>query len=792
MFKNYFKTAWRNLVRNKGYSTLNILGLATGMAVALLIGLWVNYQFSYDRFLPNYQQVYQVKFNVTNNGVIHTQNEVCLPLVDALKNDIPEIGYITPSFGGTGAIVNNLVRGNIKLRSLGISTGPDFLKIFQFPLILGNADEALKDPNSIILTESTARALFGNLDPMGQVIENYGTPMKVTGILKDLPSNSSLQFSCITTFTATGGWVKDALTDWSSQHFNVYLSLRSNVDAGKIESKTKLLIQKYAPEMYSVYKTQITLQPLKDWHLFTDYKNGIASGGVVDYVRMFGIIGLFVLLIACINFMNLSTARSQKRAKEVGIRKVAGSTRKALILQFIIESVITAGIAFTLSLIVLQLILPSFNPLTKCDISIPYSNTLFWILMTGYVLITGLVAGSRPAFYLSSFQPVKVLKGISQRGASATMFRKMLVVLQFSCSVALIIGTLIVYKQINFAKDRPIGYNPNRLIYSDAGGNYNAIKTDALQTGVITSMTKSLSPVTDVYSRNVLDSWQDKLPGESMTVNMQCIGDADYFKTLGMEFITGTNFNGNWGQDSLCAIINQTAADRMHMKQPLNKEINWSLSSMPHRLRIIGVVKDALMNSPFGSDEPTVFVYQPETAFTTMYRLSPTVHTGVALTKLKQIFEKYNPDVPYDPHFVDEAYAAKFDLEMLVGKLTGIFAGLAIFISCLGLFGLGAYMAEQRTKEIGIRKVLGASVSQVWLLLSKDFIVLVLISCVIASPVAFYYMHNWLQQYDYRITITPFVFIIAGTTVIAITIVTISFQSIKAAIANPVKSLRTE
>jgi len=789
MFKNYFKIAWRHLVKNRTYSALNIFGLATGMAVALLIGLWVYYQYSYDKFLPNYQQAYQAKFNVTNNGIIHTQNEVCLPLADALKNDIPEIREITPAFG---PITNNLVLGNKKLLSPGISTGADFLKIFKFPMIRGNAAGALKDPNSIVLTESTARALFGDLDPMGQVIENYGTPMKVTGILKDLPRNSSLQFSCLTVFTATEGWVKEALTDWNSQYFSVYLSLRSAADVRKIESKTKLLVQKYAPETYSAFKTQITLQPLKDWHLYTEYKNGIASGGIIDYVKMFGIIGLFVLLIACINFMNLSTARSEKRAREVGIRKVAGSTRTGLILQFIIESVITACIAFAFSLIILQLILPSFNTLTKSDISIPYSDSLFWILMTAYVLVTGLLAGSRPAFYLSSFQPVKVLKGRIQTGASATLFRKTLVVLQFSCSVALIIGTVTIYRQIHFAKERPMGYDPNRLLYSDAGGNYKAIKNEAFKTGVISSMTKSLSPVTSTYSHNNLDDWQGKLPGESMTINMQCVSDADYFKTLGMEFITGKNFNGDWGQDSLCAIINQTAAERMHLTEPLNKEISWSLTDIPHRLRIIGVVKDALMNSPFSSSEPTIFVYQPQTAFTIMYRLAPTVNTGVALSKLKQVFEKYNPDVPYQPHFVDETYAAQFDLETLVGKLTGIFAGLAMFISCLGLFGLAAYMAEQRTKEIGIRKVLGATVSQMWLLISKDFIVLVIISCVIASPLALYFLKNWLEKYDYRIRIGADVFIISAIMAILITIITVSYQAIKAAMANPVKSLRTE
>jgi len=793
MIKNYFKTAWRSLIKNKAYSALNILGLATGMAVALLIGLWVHDQTSFDHFLPGYQQAYQVKYNYNNNGEIRTQTEVCIPLADALKKDVPEIAYTASAFGPVQA---NLTVGEKKLTPSGLIAGADFLKIFQFPMLEGNADNALKEPASIVLTQSTAKALFGNIDPINKMVSIYNSDFrKVTGVIKDIPNNSTFQFDYITPFSAfaASGWPKAATTNWNHTFFKLYASLKSNVTYAQMEPKARMLVQKYAPETYKTFQQQVTMQPLKDWHLYTEYKNGVTVGGLIDYIKMFGIIGLLVLLIACINFMNLSTARSERRAKEVGVRKVIGSTRKGLIWQFLIESLVITFIAFFLSLFFVQLALPAFNTLAKTNINIPFSNSIFWLIMISYVLLTGLLAGSRPAFYLSSFQPVKVLKGAIQVGRSATLPRKILVVLQFTCSIALIISTIIVYQQIQHAKNRPRGYDPNRLIITGAGNvNYAALKHDVLQTGVVSSITKSLNPATDVFSHNIIDNWQGRLPNEPLSLAMNAVADTDYFKTLGMQLLAGRNFTGNFGEDSVCAILNEAAVKRMRFKEALNQTISWSLSNAPHNLRVVGVVNDALTNAPFSPAEPTIFVYQPDWTYNIIYRLSPNINTQVALAKLKPIFNKYNPDYPYEYHFADESYSAKFDLETLIGQLAGIFAALAVFISCLGLFGLAAYVAEQRTKEIGIRKVLGASVSQVWMLLSKDFIVLVLISCVIASPVAFYFLHNWLQNYYYRISIGPAVFIVSAIIAIMITVITISFQAIKAAVANPVKSLRSE
>jgi putative ABC transport system permease protein len=505
MLLNYFKTAWRNLVNNKVYSVLNILGLATGMAVALLIGLWVNYQFSYDRFLPGYQHVYQIRYRTNNNGEILTQNSTCLPLADVLKKDVPGIKYVvqTDWMGHHG-----LKAGEKKLYLNGAMAGSDFLKMFQYSLLKGNINAALKEPYSIVLTESTAISLFGKEDPINKTVRlDNINDLKVAAVLKDIPRNSTFQFNYLIPFSyysATSEWVKNSATDWGNNSFQTFVALQPNISYAQVEPKIKPLLLKYASDIYKPAKAEVFMQPMKDWHLYSDFKNGFAVGGFIDYLKMFSIIGFLVLLIACINFMNLSTARSEKRAREVGIRKAIGSQRKDLIFQFLIESIVITILAFILSLLFVQLALPAFNALNKTTISIPYDNTAFWIIMISYVLLTGLLAGSRPAFYLSSFKPVKVLKGSVQIGKSAAFPRKILVVLQFTCSIALIISTIIVYRQIQYAKERPTGYDANRLVMTDVSvdlsRNYDALKNELLQSRIVTSVTKASNPVTEIWS----------------------------------------------------------------------------------------------------------------------------------------------------------------------------------------------------------------------------------------------------------------------------------------------------
>ena len=792
MLKTYFITAWRNLTRNKVYSTLNILGLTAGMAVALLIGLWVYDQLSYDKFFPGNELVYQVKYNLNDHGSIHTQNEISLPLGEALTHEISEVAYTTPLFG---PISNRLTVGEKNLYPTGANVGPDFLKIFRYPLLKGNPEEAMKDVNSIVLSESMARSLFGNTEVIGKVVRIDGDePRMVTAVFKDLPPHSSFHFDYLTLFTYTpGSWIDVARTSWDHDFFPLYLALKPNTSQAQAEARMKMLVKKYAPATYATTHEEVTIQPMKDWRLYTEYRNGKAVGGLIDYIRLFSITGIFVLLIACINFMNLSTARSEKRAREVGVRKVIGGTRKGLVLQFLVESLVLTFFAFAFSLLLVQLLLPAFNNLTHAHIELPVKSPGFWIIMGTYVIGTGLLAGSRPALYLSSFQPVKVLKGAMKVGRAATLPRKVLVVIQFTCSIALIIGTVIVYQQIRFARSRPTGYDANRLVVSDAGYyHYNALRQAVLASGLVSSMTKSTMEVTDLNAHNAINDWPGRLPNEPLSLLYNAVADTDYFKTLAIPLVAGKNFTGNFGVDSFSVILNEAAVRRMRLKDPVGQTITWSATNAPSHLKIIGVAKDVLTRSPFTAAEPAMFVYQPGATFALTYRLAPTVNTQVAMEKLKTIFLKNDAAQPFDYHFVSDRYASQFELELLIGKLAGIFAALAIFISCLGLFGLAAYTAEQRTKEVGIRKVLGATVSQVWVLLSKDFILLVGLSCLIASPIAYYFLHQWLQGYYYRVSIGAGVFVFPALAALGITLVTISFQALKAALKNPIKSLRTE
>lgn len=796
MFRNYLKIAWRNMLYNKGYSALNIIGLAAGMSVALLIGLWVVDQYSYDRFLPDYSQSYQVEMNLTSqhNGTT-TQTSIALPLVKVLREEIPGVKYVAEGYN-IGSMSHDLLVGDKKLYLQGGAAGTDFFKIFQYPFVQGNGNSALKDIYSIVLTESIAKALFGDTDPMGKVVRfDNSQDMKVTGIIKDIPKNATLQFKYITPFAyseATQNWIKDGRTKWTYNSFSAYVALEPGVTYAQIAPKIRDIVNKRSPEMRSL-KPEVIMHPLKDWHLYNDFKNGKEAGGFIEYVRLFSIIGILVLAIACINFMNLSTARSEKRAREVGVRKAIGSARRDLVYQFLLESVMITLISFLLSLVFVLLALPSFNALTGSYIRIPYENIGFWGIMIAFVMLTGLAAGSRPAFYLSSFNPVMVLKGTIHAGRSATLPRKILVVVQFTCSIALIISTVIVYQQIQFVKNRPTGYSADRLVMTDLNGDlfqhYDALRNELLSSGLAESVTSSTSPPTEVSSHFSLEKWPGKNAGDE-NVNIGAIWVSNgYFETLGMTMAAGREFSGDWKNDTLNVIVNEATVKRIGLKDPVNQMISWNGSNQP--VRIIGVVKDALMESPYMPVAPAIFCHSAN-GFVITYRLPKNADAHTTIEKIGKVFEKYNPAYPYEYKFVDAEYASKFNLEVLVGKLAGIFAGLAIFISCLGLFGLAAYVAEQRTKEIGIRKVLGASIAQVWMLLSRDFVLLVLISCVIASPVALYFLQHWLEKYQYHVSIGAGVFIASGIAALIITMFTISFQAIKAALANPVKSLRSE
>ena len=789
MFKNYFKTSWRNIIRTPGYSILNVTGLAIGMAVAFLIGLWVYYQYSFDKFLPEYQSVYRVQRNFNSNGDTLTFPTNSLKLADALRTQIPEIEYVAESDWTRN---HGLVVGDKKLYVNGAISGTDIFKILQYPFLEGNANKVFKDPYSIVLTQSLAKSLFGNENAINKTVRfDNAHNLKVTGIIKDVPSNATFSFKYIVPSTysyAVNPQIKtDGLSTFSNNNVQIFVKLKPGINYTQVAPKIRN-IEHTETGNINAMNSYITFQPLMRWHLYSNYINGKDTAGFLEYVKMFSIIGLLVLIIACINFVNLTTARSEKRAKEVGIRKTMGSLRRNLVIQFLSEALLLTVIAFAFSLLLVQLALPAFNTLTKTHISIPYLNGYFWLLILGCILLTALLAGSRPAFYLSSFNPVKVLKGNMHAGKSS-LARKILVVVQFSCSIALIISTVIIYQQINYAKDRPTGYSLNRLMSTDMNEdldkNFIALKNELIQKGIVSSITTATSPATDVWWHSDVDKWPGKNPGETIEMGTILVSE-DYFKTVGMQMSEGRNFSNAY--DSTSVIFNETAIKRMRLKNPVGQKVTWQ----GKQFTIAGVVKDALMISPFKTADPTMFYCFPDPQNIMLYKLSPHIKTQDAVAQLTTIFNKYDPAYPYDYSFADEQYASKFNLEQLIGKLAGLFATLAIFISCLGLFGLAAYIAEQRTKEIGIRKVLGASVQQVWFLLSKDFIVLVLISCIIAMSISFYFLQRWLTNYDYRISMGAGVFILSALLAIAITIITISFQAIKAAVANPVESLRTE
>ncbi len=789
MVKNYLKTAWRNITRTIGYSILNVTGLAIGMAVALLIGLWVYEQYSFDKFLPEYQSVYRVQRNFNSNGDTLTFQTTSLKLADALRTQIPEIEYVAESdwTGNHGLIV-----GDKKLYVNGAISGTDIFKIFQYSFIKGNANTAFKDPYSIVLTQSLAKSLFGNENAINKLVRvDNAHDLKVTGVIKDVPANASFSFKYIVpssySYAVNPQIKKDGLSSFGNNNLQIFVKLKPGVNYAQVAPKIRN-IEHTEEGNINAMSSYVTLQPMERWHLYSNYVNGKDTEGFLTYVRMFSIIGLLVLIIACINFINLTTARSEKRAKEVGVRKAIGSQRKDLIIQFLIEAFLLTTIAFIFSILIARLALPAFNTLTETYTIIPFGNIYFWLIMLGCLFITALLAGSRPAFYLSSFNPVKVLKGTIQAGKSS-LSRTVLVVIQFSCSIALIISTVIIYQQIQYAKNRPTGYSLNRLLTTsmndDLYKNFTALKNELAQKGIVSSITTATSPATDVWWHSDVDQWPGKNPGETVEMGTIFVSE-DYFKTIGMTMREGRNFSS--GNDSTSVIFNEAAIKRLRLKNPVGKKITWQ----DKQFTIAGVVKDALMISPFKAADPTMFYIQPNAQGSIMYRLSQNIKTQDAIIQLTAIFNKYDPAYPYDYSFSDEQYASKFNLEQLIGKLAGLFAALAILISCLGLFGLAAYVAEQRKKEIGIRKVLGASVQQVWLLLSKDFIVLVLISCLIAAPISYYFLHNWLMNYDYRIGIGAGVFVLSGLIALLITIITVSFQSIKAAITNPVKSLRTE
>jgi putative ABC transport system permease protein len=793
MVKNYLKIAWRNLVKNRASSIINIGGLAVGMAVAILIGLWIWDELSFDKNFTNYDHIAQVKQNFTMNGTVGTGESVPWPMGDALRKSYgSDFKYVSmASFTYDHILTYN----DNKLTKSGTYFEPRALDMFSVKMLKGSR-HGLDEPSSILLSSSTARTYFGNANPMDKIMKiDNNQVVKVAGVYQDFPDNSTfanVNFIASWELYSNATEMKKQPDPWRCNCYVAFVQVQETVSMDKVSAKIKDIKLDKINKGELIQKPQVFLDPIKHWHLYSEFKNGVVSGGRIQYVWLFGAIGVFVLLLACINFMNLSTAHSEKRAKEVGIRKAIGSLRKQLICQFLSESLLVAFCALLLAIGLAALSMPFFNDIAGKRMVIPWESAGFWLIVIGFSTITGAISGSYPALYLSSFKPAKVLKGTFKAGRFAALPRKVLVVLQFTVSVVLIVGTIVVFQQIQFAKNRPVGYTRQGLIAlpmstEDIHKQLAAFKSELAKTGAVVSVTEAGSPTTEIHSTNSGFNWRGKDP--SLAVEFPNIDvDDDYGKTVGWQFKEGRDLSREFSTDSTAFVINESAARFMNFQHPVGEIIKWDGVSY----HIIGVVKDMVVESPYAPARPTLYHRLRGAGDYVIVRIAPGLAPAKALEKIGKVYKIFNPSQPFDYQFVDTEYAKKFGNESRIGKLASCFAGLAIFISCLGLFGMASFTAEQRIKEIGVRKVLGATVFNLWQLLSKDFVALVVIALLIASPVSYYFMHQWLQKYTYRTDIAWWVFAAAAIGAMLITLLTVSYQTIKAALMNPVRSLKSE
>ena len=798
MYKSYIKIGWRNLLKNTSYSIINIGGLAVGMSVAMLIGMWIYDELSFDKYHSNYDRLGRIVRHGTMNGITGTTTYLPLALGDELKTTYgSNFKHVVLSWPIHPHIIN--IDGEVSSHQGGFIE-PEAPEMLSFKMISGSL-HGLKDPHSILLSASLAKSLFGDSDPLGRQLRIDNTmDAKVTGIYEDLPHNSHFYgarfFAPWDLLLSVNDWMKKQ--GFLNNFLDIYAEIQptTTFENVSVSIKDAILNNVRDNKEYVAVNPQIFIHPMSKWHLRSEWKNGQLTGGLMQFVWLFGIIGSFVLLLACINFMNLSTARSEKRAKEVGIRKTMGSFRKQLIQQFFSESFLVVAFAFVIALLIVAVALDLFNQLAGKQMGMLWTNPYFWLISIGFIMVTGLLAGSYPAFYLSSFKPVSVLKGVMRAGRYASIPRKILVVLQFTVSVTLVIGTIIVYQQINYAKDRPVGYTREGLMMvemtsPDYYRSIEALRNELKNSGVVDEVSLGTGPTTAIWSSNGGFTWRGKQPelqAEFATLSVT----HEYGKTVGWQFVDGRDFSRDFASDSAGFVITESVAKVMNLENPVGEIVHWAPGWRPETdFKIIGVIKNMVMESPFRDQLPTVYFISNSYSWINI-RVAPAVALSEAVTKIGSVFKRVIPTVPFSYKFADEEYALKFAAEERIGKLAALFSVLAILISCLGLFGLASFVAEQRTKEIGIRKVVGASVFNLWKLLSADFVILVVISSVIGIPIAYYFLSDWLKKYDYHTDIQWWVFVVSTLSAVVITLSTVSYQAIRAALKNPVSSLRSE
>ena len=796
MIKNYVKIGLRRLKRNKVYSILNIGGLSIGLAVVMLIGIWIQKELTYDDWHPHPDRVAVVLQFKNRNGQKIVAHPLPFPLGDELREQYGDDFETVVMSSWTWDHVMGHEGNNIIKYGAFMEPGASLLLDLQ--MIDGDRN-SLQDQHSVLINESTAKAMFGNSDPIGKPLKlDNSLNVLVAGVYKDMPASfRDLEFIAPwDLYVASNEWIQESRSEWDNSAFTAYVKLKDGVSLDDVNQRIKPAIsQNYPEEWRESAQIEVFLQPMSEWHLRSNWENGVQTGGPIQNIWLFGGIGLFVLLLACINFMNLSTAQSLKRSREVGIRKAIGSLKKQLVHQFMTESFLMVVFSYLVALLLVWASLPYFQIVANKRMSIPVSEPWFWMAGIAIVFITGLLAGSYPSFHLSGFQAVKALKGTLRQGALSGALRKGLVVVQFVISVILIIGTLVVKDQVDYSLSRPMGYDAKNLISvdilsEDYEGKFDILDAQLKELRAISSMALVSSPMTSVNSTISGFKWEGKDP--ELDVHMAMVwANEDLGKTIGWEVVQGRDFSRDLATDSAAFVVNESAVRLMGLEDPVGQSITLGDDGT---FKIIGVIKDIVRESPYKEIRPAVYMMNPgeEELEYFLLKLNPDISSQEAIASVESVFTQIAPDIPFDFSFVDEAYGRKFRQEQRVSKLSGIFAVLAIIISCLGLFGLASYMAEQRTKEIGIRKVLGASITNLWKMLSWEFVLLILLASGIAIPLAYYFISGWLNNYQYRIDLPWLSFLVAIVGALVITLITVSFQSIKAALANPVKSLRSE
>lgn len=789
MIKNYLKIAWRNLWRNKFFSVINIMGLALGIACSVLIILWVQNEVGMDAFHKNSDRLYQVIERQYYDHKIMGQYSVPGVLAEQMKKDLPQVEYATNMAWNS----QNTFRVGTKIIKLeGNAADKDYFKIFSYPLIQGNIETALNAPVNIAISRKMAGEFFGSpQEAMGKTLRYENRKdFKVTAVFEDLPHNASNRFEFLInwqSFLEDNKWAKE----WGNNGPVAFITLKAGTDAEAFNKRIAHWMDTYDKDQSAAFREQLGIQKFSDVYLHSTFKEGVPTDGRIEYVHLFSLIAVFILVIACINFMNLTTARSVKRAREIGVRKVVGAVRGVLMQQFIGEAIFLTFIATLIALVIVMLLLPVFNSVTQKQIGFPFADIKFWIGIIGLTVITGLLSGSYPALFLSSFNPVKVLKGTIKLSTGAAWFRRGLVVVQFIMSIVLIIGTIVISMQINYVQTKNLGYDRENLIYipleGDLGPKYKIFKDELLRMPGVQDITKLSDSPVGFGSTTSGVKWEGKDPNTNVMFTQVSAG-YDYIKTMKLHMIAGRDFSRDFATDSSNYIINESSLKRIGYTDPIGKPFTmWGKKG-----KIIGVVKDFHFSSLHEAILPLIIHFgEPDTYGNALIRTKPG-QTKQALASAEKLCKDLNPNFQFTYYFADAEYQKLYQNEQVVGSLSNAFAFLAIFISCLGLLGLAMFTAQQRVKEIGIRKVLGASVGSLFTLLSKEFLLLVIIALGIASPVAWLAMNKWLEGYSYHSPIHWWVFLLSAVIAIMIALITVSFQSVKAALMNPVKSLRSE